>query len=80
MVDFVVISVDLQSYAQVKRGAELSTGHHPGVSWVRWQDRAMFCAEVAVRSCDLKVAGAPVNLLVDSRGAVKLKKSPTGYG
>ncbi|KAK7925333.1 hypothetical protein WMY93_007643 [Mugilogobius chulae] len=40
MIDFVVVSSDLQPRAldtRVKRGAELSTDHHLVVSWIRWQ-------------------------------------------
>ena len=39
MMDFVVVSSDLQLYVldtQVKRGAELSTDHPLVVSWNRW--------------------------------------------
>ena len=44
MIDFVVMSSDLQLYVldtQVKRGAELSTDHHLVVSWIRWQERKL---------------------------------------
>ncbi|KAI3357834.1 hypothetical protein L3Q82_016222 [Scortum barcoo] len=44
MIDFVVISSDLQPYVldtRVKRGAELSTDHHLVVSWIRWQRRKL---------------------------------------
>ena len=42
MTDFIVVSSDLRSYifdTWVKRGAELSTGHYPVMSWIRWRGR-----------------------------------------
>ncbi len=42
MIDFVVVSSDLQPYVldtRVKKGAELSTDHHLVVSWIRWRGR-----------------------------------------
>ena len=42
MIDFEVVSSDLQPYVpdtQVKRGAELSTDHHLVVSWLCWWGR-----------------------------------------
>ena len=44
MIDFVVVSSDLQSYeldTRVKRGAELSPDHHLVVSWIRWWGRKL---------------------------------------
>ncbi|KAI3376944.1 hypothetical protein L3Q82_000185 [Scortum barcoo] len=44
MIDFVVVSSDLQPYVldtRVKRGAELSTDHHLVVSWIRWRRRKL---------------------------------------
>ena len=42
MIDFVVVSLDLQLHVletRVKRGAEMPTNHHLGVSWLRWWGR-----------------------------------------
>ncbi|TWW77340.1 hypothetical protein D4764_12G0007300 [Takifugu flavidus] len=42
MIEFVVVSSDLRPHVldtRVKRGAELSTDHHPVVSWLRWWGR-----------------------------------------
>ena len=44
MINFVVVSSDLQTYVldtQVKTGAELSTDHHLVVSWIHWQGRKL---------------------------------------
>ena len=42
MIDFVVISSDLQPcVTRVMREVELSTDHHLVVSWIRWQGRRL---------------------------------------
>lgn len=38
MINFIVVSSDLQPY-RVKRGAELSTDHHLVASWFGWKWR-----------------------------------------
>ncbi|KAJ0003116.1 hypothetical protein NQD34_018156 [Periophthalmus magnuspinnatus] len=53
MIDFVVMSSDLQSRVldtRVKRGAELSTDHHLVVSWIHWWRRKTRQAQVHCES------------------------------
>ncbi|XP_054621698.1 uncharacterized protein vopp1b isoform X1 [Dunckerocampus dactyliophorus] len=66
MIDFVVVSSDLQPYVldtRVKRGAELSTDHHLVVSWRRWWGRMPVRPgrpKRIVRVCWERLAESPV--------------------
>ncbi len=72
MVDFVVVSSDLQPYVldtRVKRGAELSTGHHLVVSWIRWRGRKLDRLgrpKRTVRVCWDRLAESPVREIFNS--------------
>uniref|UniRef100_A0A8C6MDN2 Endonuclease/exonuclease/phosphatase domain-containing protein n=1 Tax=Nothobranchius furzeri TaxID=105023 RepID=A0A8C6MDN2_NOTFU len=72
MIDFVVVSSDLQLYVldtRVKRGAELSTDHHLVVSWIRWQGempRRPGRPKRMVRVCWERMAEEPVKMVFSS--------------
>ncbi|KAK0145481.1 putative uncharacterized transposon-derived protein F52C9.6 [Merluccius polli] len=66
MIDFVVVSSDLQPHVldtRAKRGAELSTDHHLVVSWLQWWGRMPVRPgrpKCIVRVCWERLAESPV--------------------
>uniref|UniRef100_A0A8C6LWE5 Endonuclease/exonuclease/phosphatase domain-containing protein n=1 Tax=Nothobranchius furzeri TaxID=105023 RepID=A0A8C6LWE5_NOTFU len=86
MIDFVVVSSDLQPHVLdtwVKRGAELSTDHCLVVSWLRWWERMPVRPgrpKHIARVCWDRLAESPVRRSFNSHLPTELPKCSGGSG